>query len=687
MEYQKPHTPSHDIPQSHIPKDTSQNIPEEYRGDIHYLTNFFSDLYLPKESNRFEFQEFLKNALSQRGKTIDDISAFKRAWGIATLYDSDGNRVWKFHEKEYENFLLSNRFWSEKIEDIEKRVHDLQDAIASVYDDNDGYIFDREIDEDDTVSSWPYKGKKLLELQSLLAPEITKIKSIYTITGESTKKTAFLRKHIELLAGVWDIYEWWAKLFSLSEEDLQRKVLLLTEDMSVEEMFQEIIYFNEKIDSNWKKSEMVRQVNAKLMASFYMQTYEKLKEEKRPNADFITFANIITGREKIKKERKVKWQTLTHVETISFDNSMASYDIASKALLHIMYRPDGVFDTIRKEKQELIPWDPELEDKNPRDIVEASIQKISAINEKDEDFWKEVLIQAWMWGLLLSQETNYAKLSFEEKISLWALYRINPIIDTMKGGNFDENVIKNNILQTSQDAFKALENDINDMFDGKSLNLWIAHPNFFWYDADDLWLTWEMWEIFDLYQDIHGNSWFFDLHDENEDWFQEPSNIATLGVWIIAWCILLPLAPATIGGLALAWAGMGFATALTNIVTTKQWHDTYDEAIVDTFYQFFYEVASSAAFMWVFWGFLKKIWAVDAVTGKLKYDVALFFAGDAYSLKGLGDKLLIISEVVAGMFANQEIIKYVREKFQENHFDTDVTTFEEVKSKKTSSAI
>lgn len=670
-------------PQEYILEDISlTDIPEEYKSPdllLWYIVTKLSHLYQAKKSNRIEFEDFLESKLEENTKTAMDIISFWVEDNQVIFQDATWSTIFSFSPEEFEEYILDSRYWWNR-ESIEKRVLDIQAAIKSVYDDNDWYFFDGEIDEQDKVKKGPYKWKSLLDLQELLKSDTQTLAEIYEITGKSQKKREMLRTQIEMLAWVGDLYEWGARVFSLSETELSTRVKDHISGMSIEDIFLEMIHFNEKINSNWRKSEMVRQVNLKLMNAFYIQTYERLIKEKSPNTIFIRFVEIITWRATIEKTANGRngWKDRKINTRISFDNAMANYDIASKALLYVMHRPEGVLDTIIKEKQELAPWDPEVEDKSPQVIVEDFKTTLQSRNPEIEDFGNTTLIKSGFHFLIDLKESDYHKLSFEEKTAIWALYRITNILKAMGDGEIDPQALHNEIVKTSQDAFVALENDMNDTFDGKNLDLWIAHPNFFGYNSNDLWLTGEMAQIFDLYQDIHGNSWFFDLHDANKDWFQEPWNVVTLWVWIMAWVILIPIiAPWTVLAMAWTWALIWLATWISSTITSRQGYDTYDEAALDITSQLIYEVISSAAFMGAFWWFLKSAGMLNP-NWKLRFDYDMLFSKEAWWKWWIIDKSFIVSEVIAWMFANKVIIDYVKSQFPENNFDTNTRKYSDI---------
>lgn len=673
-------TPEQKSPQDNILEDISYTkIPDHVRENTDisdYITTKVQNDLRNINIDRRSFERFFDNWLAKNINEAEIIS-FSLTQDTLNIFTMSG----KNHSiaiSDIQDFLSQEITAGENPKDVEWRIENILEAIKSIYHDNDGVIFDGEINDQDTLSSWEFAGKTLSELKELLDTEKHHLYAIYQVTNNTKKQQLLLAKEIDMFAGVWDFYEWGAQYFALGDQEIQQKVGLLIEDMSIHEIFSTIIRYNEKINSNWRKSDMVKQVNAKLMSAFYIQTLDRLQRKNASSQDVFHFVRIITGREQVLRQSGERNEIQTAQQRMSFDNEMANYDIASKALLYLMHRPGGVFEEIQKTKKNFEFGDPEIENKAPKKVIESAMIQLTLLQNNNPNFWKSVLKIAGFEGLIETKKT-YQELSFDEKIQLWAIYRITQYIKALPPEHRkNPQVIKNYINKTSSEAFKALEEDLNQEFDGTSIDLWIANPNFFGSSADDLWLSWDFAEIFSLYQDIHGNSWFFDLHDANEDWFQSPSNITTLGVWIIAWIIILPaLTTATVWTLALAWAKIWIATATAWLITSREWYDTYKEAITVESANFVLEVAQSAVFMALLWKIFlllskTKVWSwlIDK-NWNILFNKDMLFSREAWSPWWIIDKIIIALEVM-GWAALIWSIQGVRKNiFPESYFDTD----------------
>ena len=76
-------------------------------------------------------------------------------------------------------------------------------------------------------------------------------------------------------------------------------------------------------------------------------------------------------------------------------------------------------------------------------------------------------------------------------------------------------------------SYEMLNDSFSDNFDG-----WNGF--FGGYSSDDLGLSGDLAEIFDLYQDINGNAGFLDWSDANQARFGNISTLTVLGIGLIA---------------------------------------------------------------------------------------------------------------------------------------------------------
>ena len=285
-----------------------------------------------------------------------------------------------------------------------------------------------------------------------------------------------------------DKYEGGARYFSQDAAEVHNKVRRLTEEMSTKEIFNYIAEVNTQIDANWKKSDMVSQVNAKLLRALYENYFARLKSEKRPNQDFIDFAKLITGR---KEERLTSQNRDGTTKTLDgeFDESLAQYDIVNEVLLYIMNRPDGVMDEIMKAQKDFQFGDPEVKDKVPSAIAQDMLSELRKLHPEDPAA-ADALFKEAGFSEFIGNKKSYTELSFDEKIQIGALYRVTQKLKSSTPESLqDPNFVTSFIQEEMVHAFTTVKESFDDAFDGYNLNLGIANPNFFGYSASDLGLV------------------------------------------------------------------------------------------------------------------------------------------------------------------------------------------------------
>jgi len=645
----------------------------------------------------FDFEEFLEKFLWEQNINENEITHIKPSED-SFFMKINNNQEFSFSLIELQEYIAAKVLkWVSK-STIEKRVANINTAIESIYDNNDGYIFDGEINDKDKVKDWEFKWKTLKELRGLLDIETHKLYHVYEITWESNKKEELLKQEIEFFAGVWDRYEWWARYFSLSDDEVQKKVAMLTQNMDINEVFSYIIEVNESIENNWRKSDMVNHVNTKLVQALYIQTLERLKEKNSPNADFIKFAQVVTWRAKIQREMIANmWYQPkpgeTYEYTVEIDNNYKAIDLACRALIHIMYRENWVLDKIT-EKQEVTVEDPEVADKSPWTIVSKTIALLDSVAPNTPWHGKQTLIDAWFEELIWVN-TEYNNLEFEDKINIWAIYRIGELIKSSSPEDLtNPGFVGKKVWESLTKSYEELNESFSDNFDGYK---WI-----FWgKDASELGLEDDLAIIFDLYQDINGNSGFLDWSDKNIDKFTNLSTWAVLGVWLIAGAIIFaPLLAAGTGATAwammLAWAQAWAITGIASVGFSRQWYDTYLEAATDSFTQIAADTALGAAFAW--WGLslLRKLKLNQLTKQYIHLDKMPIFQN--YMIRNSWsnnlspnliwwkaawwklwslDKWFILSEtMLTGFVASRFVSRKVRKSFEVNHFNTDEYKYE-----------
>jgi len=555
----------------------------------------------------------------------------------------------------------------------EEKIEKLLLAIKSIYQDNDWILWDREINDDDKVKSTNFdihgmslEGLSLSSLRKLIEQEKWNLFQIYKVTWETEAKQKLLKEEINLFAGVWGLYEWGARYFSLSESEINRKVSGLLSTMSnTSEIFEYIKKINKDIRKNRKKSDMVTQVNGKLIQSLYRKTYERLKNENAPNKDFIECCKIMTWRWKSSGEKNG-----FAYENLTMEESFKDYQLGNEIIIHLMMKKWWVFDNMKKE---FSVQDPEVEkNESPSAIISHSMSVLNNLGQKmPTTKTAQELLKDMHIPNVSKIQWKYSELNFNEKVDLWALVRIVNTIESM----WYEDTVNNpekfqkKFQNASQDAFKDLNKALSNHFDGANVDLsmwkdWLSwfNMNIWWMEASDLWLSWEFGEVFNLYQDMNGNSWFFDWSDQTKD-FLSPSLawMATITASFIIFWVAVALAPVSVPGIILAGAGAGAATWFTTSILSSQWFDTKSEALTNTAATMAADAALWGVFFWLWNKYVIKKWFAS-----LK-DVPFWTTTNGKEMLryGGGEMLANIYLVAPIMWAISKNI------FDKNHFDTE----------------
>jgi len=425
--------------------------------------------------NKLELSWLNENSILSTQMKNSTIYVYLSTWdNIKISFDN-------LREKKIKRILWKN---SRKI--IEENVVKLQSAIETIYSENKWIIWNGEINNEDTINvEWFWSNLTLMEIKALLDKESKKLKGVYKITWETKKYTNLLKTELKFYVWIGDKYEGWARYFSMSQREIDKKVRKLSSAMSISEMIEYIKYNNEQIENNYKESEMANQVNKKFINSLYRITFGRLKTKNATNKDFIDFAKALTGRGKLEvdKDEIYKKKDNFDYDSLDIDDEYLQIDMANKALIFVMYRKNWVLDELKeKHLKSFKIEDEEVWGKSPSKVVSEGLVELSKLNKKDPNYWKDILKKAWFWKLIGTKK-DYNELNFDEKISLWAIARITKILkeaspEELKNPDF----IKLKVWETAKESFEELNDSFSDNIDWWG---WV-----FWKSAEDLWLSW-----------------------------------------------------------------------------------------------------------------------------------------------------------------------------------------------------
>jgi len=642
--------------------------------EIEWVINVFRKFLREKKIDNQIFEEILNEKISENNIKPEQLKSVEFKNNTFIIYLKEWWSI-SFELGDIEKYKIDKVLnWKQKKE-IEQRVTNIQKAIEKVIKDNN-FIYNWEINDDDILEKdffWDYDlpkdlyGKNLKQLKDLLNLEQQKLFTIYEISWETKKKQELLKEELKVFAAVWDkendwdYYEGMARYASLSSLEIEKKVGLLVKDMNNQEIFDYMKESHKSISENYKKSDMVKQINWKFIDALNKIVFKKLKKENASNKDFIEFAKILTWRWKLEIDKNQKYEKLDEFkyDDLDIDNQFKAIDIANKAIIFIMTRKDWVIDNLKKKKEVEWNWfeDEELEWKEPKQIIDESkklfddIKIFGTSSKAFKNMWYEKYINI---------TKPYSELTFEEKIAIWWLARLNKEISKLTIWEIKENpkILNKKIQETVKESYEWLNDYLSDKFD------WFG--GLFWQNADDLWLHWEMAEIFELYQDIN---WNWDLFDFSDNFINDYSptlawTIDFTKTLVIIWAALYFL-PWT-GLLAFIWkfAASWAANWLVTNIIWKQGYDSYLEAVIDTLWVMWIDAATWA----FFWGLsiftFSRYW-INIMTEKFFskynfYDIFWFWAAES-----------LTNWVAVTPFITTNIKKL----FPESHFDTDDSNY------------
>jgi len=611
----------------------------------------------------FEFEDFLISHFNNQQVDDGEIIAFRVQNNSIKVFFSTGQSIDVAIDL-YTQYQISEVLGTETVEQIEAKVENLNAAIESIFDANDWYFWDGEINDEDVIeddSFWSeLRWKTLNQLRELLELENQKLYQVYTISWESDKKEALLMLELQFFVWIWDRYEWGARYFALTTQEISDKVRNLISHMTNDEVYAFITQTNESIETNTKKSDMVNQLNLKLINELYTQVFDRLLETEASDRDFIWFAKVVTGRGRLIRENDGDYE----YDDLEIDSAYKAIDLANRAMVHVMYRENGILDNIQWDMNSISIEDDELDWMSPSAAIQFSIWELEEFAWYNDMTWVEMVNELGFWDLLWI-DTPYEELSFQEKVELWWLVRIAKAVRDISREDLEEdpNIINNQLTELVSESFENLNASLSDNFNA-SWTDWNGTS------ADDLWLHWDLAEMFNLYQEINGNYWALRFSDASRDSYTPTLRwalilwLGMLSAWICMWMLT---AGAPIIAIIAAWAAAWAMTGLISQLIGRQWYDTSSEAIVDTL-----------AVMWT-----------DAIVWALFFLLSVAFFRRFFNIEILGEAFFTrvnFADMLAfgwaetlawSMITTPYVSAFVKRFFPDNHFSTDVRALTE----------
>lgn len=566
---------------------------------------------------------------------------------------------------------------------IENRIIDITNAVKAIYKKNDFGITTLEIDNDDKVTEElisdynlnnNLKGLNLIDLKNLLGAEKQKSVKLYKLTGETQQSIRILQFEIEHYTAATSRTEWSSRIHSMKDEDIGLIVISLIDKMSYIEIFDYLKKLHIDMDDdifhwNYKKSELVSDTNINLFTQLYEKTFEKLKSDNAENKYFIDLIRIMSWRgEKIDNLLTKITNPFDSYDDAEWDPIFRDMWMVNKVMIYVMQKPWGVFENIIKEKNwidKIEVKDEKLKWKTPSWIMTEAQTVFWKLAKKSWKTWNE-LLKSMNFDKLIGITKPYNELTLDEKIKIWAVFRMIEITkDITKEDIEDEpNILMDRLNNTMKESFDWINESLEDQFDRDN---WFA-----WSDAEDLGLTGELAEIFDLYQDINWHL-LFDLSDDN--WFNNFTWTwtATLALSIIAaWVFMEWLAAwSWIVAILLAWAAAWAIGGLIANLFNKKWYDSLGEWAWDVLL-----TTVADALLWaLFFLWSVKFWS----SAKIFKDKAIdILSLKWYDKKNLFDVVLFwwLETLTNAIILSPIISNEVKHKFVENHYDPEKENYQ-----------
>lgn len=648
--------------------------------DLYKSKNKFADLLKDynkiwlysnkKEENKLK--EFLLNWLSEKKVTKENIThADIYDWTFYLYLDS-----WESISfvKEDINKSILKKIWLPNKKEIEKKAKSITKAIKSIFEENKWTFWNDEINDEDIVNDKLIKKYKLdkslkwqtlLDLKRILDLENLRLRRVYQITWETKKTVEILKTEIEIYTWVWDKFEWWARYFSLKTKEIWEKVLPLVNSMKYEDLFSYMKDLHKKMDDdifhgNYKKSDMVLQQNRILFERIYSLTFDRLKRENPSNKVFLDFIKVMTWRWDLISD---KWEEFDY-EDLDWSSEFRDMKLANTAMIYVMQKKWWIIENIIKEDNLINKVEFKDDDLRWRSVKWVLSEANTVFWKLWKSQWKTAndLITDMKLESIIWLDKDYNNLTFDEKVKLWALARmLNLIEDTnIEDIKQNPNILMDKLSESLSDSFNDINESLWKNFDWK---FWIT-----WKTSSELWLEWDLAEVYELYQDVNWNN-LMDLSDDN--WFNNftwawsaTMAFGIISAWVAIW-LLIWSAPVSGPIIMLAWASAWAVSWLMSSLFSTQGYDSLSEWSLDVIWTMAIDAIVWAIFLLSSIRFFTKVFNINILAEKL------FSKINATDMVAFGWMETIANVILYNKYISPELKK----KFLENHFDTDKSNY------------
>ncbi len=581
---------------------------DEYLKNI--LRKHIEDISVEREiENVWIIVEEIVIFLEQTQFKVEDINGIWIENNYIKIYSENWNKKSITYLHLSEDHKLSYIWDTEKVKENKSKIienlnefENLLNAIDYLFDQNGKWAFDFwYLDEKDILDAkWAKKFGVDLEWKSI--KELQEMARLYSkslhaerISIPETDIALDIRiqeqqkRYTNFIVWIWDKYEWWAKLFKKSKEEIQELVEFTVDSYGSdhEGLLRYLTETHEEIDKNNFQSTSVETSYKGFALELHKVIYSKLKADNASDDTIMHFAKIVTGR---------IW---------NIDNRLkATQEFSNNIVLFMFQRKWWVMDKIN-ESGGLEIEDKEVWDTPPKSIVSNTIKKLDNIPLGAEVLLKDI----WFWQVLqIPEGTDYQDLRLEEKIMISTLARVlAKLWDTPVTARAE---LSDLFMQVAEEANKTVVESLNEHFDD-DWKPWLTPWGTIveWKDAEDFGLSEIQTEVFNLYNDINGNG-LFDLSDKTKwrlvTWAKFA---AVITVWIAAgFALPVVLAAAWVASVSAVavWATVWLTATVASMALNPKWYDSLNEMLISGWVELAVWTATWAIWWWLIGWFTKQ---------------------------------------------------------------------------------